>query len=334
MERSKVTILDIANAARVSKSTVSRVLNNTTHVNEQKRRAVLAAMKRLNYKPNAVARSLAGGQSMTFGIVIQNIGSAFYDSVTQGIIQELSDTQYSPIIVDGRWDSEVEKSAILTLVDRNVDGFVIVGGNLMQAQYRQYIEDKPFVIIAKTILGMEDRCIAIDNKRAAKKATQHLIDFGHQRIAHLMGLKNHVDAIARFEGYREALEESGIPFQPELVAEGDFSSPSGVLGAESLLLRGTRFSAIFCANDEMAYGARLSLYRRGIKVPEEVSLVGFDDQPVSAFATPPLTTVAQPAAQMGSNGAKLLLNMLQRNDVKIDPLDVEVVVRESVKRLN
>ena len=151
MNSKKVTIQDIARTANVSKSTVSRVLNNSTPVNEEKKQAVLEAMEKLNFKPNIFARGLAGGQSMTIGVVTQNIGSPFYDQVTQGIVESLSHTQYSPLIADGQWMPEAERVAIQTLVGRQVDGLIIVGGTLSAAELSEVTGGKPTVVTAREL---------------------------------------------------------------------------------------------------------------------------------------------------------------------------------------
>ena len=142
----------------------------------------------------------------------------------------------------------------------------------------------------------------------------------------------HIDAIERLEGYRKALRQAGLTPDPKLLAEGNFSSQSGVLAVESLLARGVPFSAIFAANDEMACGARLAFYRRGIRVPEDVSIIGFDNQPASAFMTPPLTTVAQPSREMGAAAARGILQQIAGEDFQLPNFPVQIVVRESVIR--
>jgi LacI family transcriptional regulator len=332
MNRKKVTIGDIARTAKVSKSTVSRVLNDTTPVEDQKRKAVLKAMKKLNFKPNVFARTLAGGNSMTLGIVTQNIGSPFYDSITQGVIRGLASTDYSPIIADGQWEPQLEIAAIETLIDRRVDGIIMVGGNLDAKTLDSYNQQVPLVLIAHRLDGWQNRSICIDNLAAAKSATQYLIDQGHRQIAHVRGIANHLDAMDRYRGYQLALADAGIELDERLVVEGDFSSRSGILALEAILLRGVPFSAVFCANDEMAFGVRLSLYRRGIRVPEDISIVGFDDQPNSAYMTPPLTTIAQPAIQMGEEAAKLMLSFLKQKTYEPPALPAELVIRESVAR--
>jgi LacI family transcriptional regulator len=327
-----VTIQDIALRAKVSKSTVSRVLNNTTPVEDRKRAAVLRAMRQLKYKPNLFARGLASGQSMTIGVVTQNIGSPFYDAVTQGVVTGLNGTDYSPIFADGQWSTELEAAAIRTLLERQVDGFIMIGGKLSGADLQSLLADKPTILVAQSLPGWEDRCVRIDNVVAARKATQFLIDHGHREIAHIAGIADHADAIDRLEGYRQALQASAIAINRNLIAEGNFSSQSGVLAAEFLLSQARSFSAIFAANDEMAYGARLALYRRGVRVPEDVSIIGFDNQPTAAFVTPPLTTVAQPARQMGSAAAEMILDQLAGRPCHPPSFPVEIVVRESVIR--
>ncbi|MGI9518881.1 MAG: LacI family DNA-binding transcriptional regulator [Pirellulaceae bacterium] len=333
METRNITIQDIAETAQVSKSTVSRVINNSTPVNEKKRRAVLAAMEKLNFQPNFFARGLAGGQSMTVGIVTQNIGSPFYDAVTQGLIGGFSDSEYAPLFVDGQWNPDVEQAAINTLLGRHVDGIVVVGGTVHERTLLSLTKQTPVIFAARQIPNLDGQCVFLDNFEAAREATSYLIESGHRDIAHIQGIREHQDAIRRFEGYAAALTDAGIDMNMDLVAEGNFNGQSGVLAVESLLTRGQTFTAIFAANDEMAYGARLALYRRGIRVPEDVSLIGFDDQPNSAFMTPPLTTIRQPAIRLGEAAAQALLSALSGEEFDPPELAAELVIRESVNRI-
>jgi LacI family transcriptional regulator len=289
-------------------------------------------MDELKYKPNIFARGLAGGQSMTIGIITQNIGSPFYDMLTQGIIQGLTGTDYSPLFVDGQWKPDLERAAIETLINRQVDGLIMVGGYLDGAELDQLRGDIPMVIIARRVPGWEDRSVAFDNVAGGKAATQLLIDSGHKNIAHIMGNREHADAVDRYNGYKQAMREANLEISDELFTEGDFSCQSGVLAMETLLLRKSPFSAVFVSNDEMAFGARLALYRRGIRVPEEVSIVGFDDQLASAYMTPPLTTIAQPANPMGIAGAEMLIALLDKREFEFSDLPIQVIIRESVTR--
>jgi LacI family transcriptional regulator len=327
------TIKDIAQQANVSKSTVSRVLNGKSVVNQQTRATVLEAMNSLGYKPNVFARSLASGRSMTVGVVTQNIGSPFYDMIMQGVIQGFSGTGYSPIFVDGQWEKGTQLDVINTLLGRRVDGLLILGGDTSEKDLGELIDRLPTIVVARDLPEWKHQCIYVDNRGAAYDATRHLIDFGHRDIAIIRGIKHHQDAIRRFEGYSQALAEAGIQLDPELVLEGNFTAQSGILGINSLLMRGKSFTALFCANDMVAYGARLALQRKGIRVPEDVSLVGFDDQAESAFVTPPLTTVRQPGAEMGKAAAKGLLKLIKGESCVLPVLRAELQLRESVARI-
>lgn len=332
-QKGETTIQDIADHAQVSKSTVSRVLNKNTAVNEDKRTAVLAAMKTLGFEPNLAARSLAGGRSMTLGVLTQNIGSPFYDALAQGVIHGLAGSGYSPIFVDGQWQQSTEIESIRTLIGRRVDGLLLIGGDVPVEQLNQLRERLPTIVVAREVVGWENQCIHVDNVQAGYEATKHLIDFGHQRIALLRGIKEHPDAIQRFEGYAKALTEAGIEFDTDLIYQGDFSGQSGVMAVNSLISRGIHFTAIFAANDMVAFGARLALSRHGMRVPEDISLVGFDDQAEAAFATPPLTTMKQPAVEMGTAAANALVKLIHDEQYELASLPVELQRRESVARL-
>ncbi len=332
-QREKITIQQIADHADVSISTVSRVLSGNAKVGAKKHEAVLEAVKALNYRPNVFARGLASGQSMTVGVITQHISSPFYDAITQGILEGFENSPYSPIIVDGQWKPEVEERMLRTLQDRQVDGMIIVGGGLSYDLLKEVNEETPIVIVARELTEFKDRCIYIDNFQAAYEATQYLIRMGHREIAHVSGKADHADSKLRLDGYKQALSDAGIPVRDELVVQGNFLPQSGLLAVETLLTRGQSFSAIFCANDQMAMGVRLALYRRGIRVPADISLIGFDDQPSSAFMTPPLTTVKPSATELGKSAAYYISNILKNVDQPLPEQSYELVIRESVAHL-
>ena len=328
--KKRITIQDIAKKANVSKSTVSRVLNDTTPVAPDKETAVLAAMSELNYQPNIFARGLAGGQSLTIGALTQNIGSAFYDAIMRGIITGLKGSDYSPIFTDGRWETEEQQKSLHTLLERRVDGIIVVGGTLTGAELSTLNEQVPIIVVARELAELQNRCLVTDNYQAAYDATCFLIEAGHTRIAHIAGEATHQDAKRRRAGFEQAHKDAGIALNPELIIEGTFRRRSGVLAVETLLTRGHSFSAIFAANDQMAFGARLALFRRGIRVPEDISLIGFDDQPDSAYMTPPLTTVRQPADLMGETAANFMLHLIKKKPFTPPPFPTELIIRESV----
>ena len=327
--KKNVTISDIAAHANVSKSTVSRVLNDTTPVTEEKRKAVLAAMKEMNFEPNIFARGLASGQSYTIGVVTQNLGSPFYDSISQGVVSGLADTAYSPIFADGQWQTDIGKAVVKTLIGRMVDGLIVIGSRLTPDFLEDLKQTIPTLLVGTQMDGWENLCLFIDNEQSGFEATQHLIELGHTKIAHITGITEHQDSIRRLKGYRRALKEANIKVDEDLICEGNFDGESGVSGVEQLLKRGKPFTAIFAANDTTAFGARLALFRRGIRVPEDVSIVGFDDQNEAAFFTPPLTTIRQPAEEIGNAAADTLVKLINKQEYETKKLKAKLIVRES-----
>jgi len=331
MHKSKATIADIAAHAQVSISTVSRVLNNTAPVAQSTRQAVLAAMQTLDYQPNIFAQGLASGQSLTVGVLTQHIQGPLYASLIGGILEAMDQTPYTPLFVDGYWQRDREEQLVETLLRRRVDGLIVLGGNLTSETLQATARRVPLIVFAHDVPGLENQSLQLDDFGGAYKATQHLVDLGHRRIAHVTGNLLHADAIARREGYFQALRDNNIDSIPELLAEGEYTEQSGLIAIEMLISRGRTFSAVFAANDESAYGVRLALYRRGIRVPEDISLVGFDDIRPSAFTTPPLTTVRQPATEIGLAAARAVISLIQDRPFDLPRIPMELIVRESTK---
>jgi len=331
-QNKKITIKDIAEKANVSISTVSRVINETAPVGKETRKKVMEIINEFGYKPNLFAQGLAGGQSRTIGVLTQLIGSPFFDVILRGILQRIDGTGYSPLFADGGWSVEKDKLAINMFLQRQVDGLILLDGHSPEEDIREIAKEIPVIIVGREISGLESQCIPFDDFEASRKATLFLIESGHRRIAHITGMLNHEDAIKRRDGYLAALEYAGIPKNDELIVEGDFTEPSGVMGAEMLLMRGNLFSAIFSANDQMAYGARLALYRRGMRVPEDVSLVGFDDQAPSAYMVPPLSTIRRTPLEIGEAAGEALLQLMKGIPPQLPKFQSELMVRESVIR--
>jgi LacI family transcriptional regulator len=328
----RVTIDDIANRAAVSKSTVSRVLSGSAVVAQPKRTAVLKAIEELGYRPNIFAQSLASGRSFTIGVLTQNIGSPFYDAILAGIHEGFGGSNYSPIVADGRWHLTTERTALQTLLDRRVDGLIVIGGSMPEAELLGIGDQMPFVVVARSMPNLGSRCIYLDNFAAAYEATMYLIEHGHRQIAHITGTLSQYDARRRREGYLQALSDADIKPDPDLLVEGNFRRQSGVLAIEMLINRGRMFSAIFSANDQMAFGARLALFRRGLRVPQDVSILGMDDGPASAYMIPPLTTMRQPATEMGEAAALAILRLLNDEPMPNLQFGMELIIRETVAR--
>jgi LacI family transcriptional regulator len=301
-------------------------------VSDQKRAAVLQAIRELNYHPNLFAQGLASGQSTTLGVMTQLIASPIYDLILRGIVEKLHNSKFSPLIADGYWDAQREWDVLQTFLKRSVDGLIILGGSLAPEKVLEAASQVPTIVIARRIPELGCQSIVLEDFQGAYQATRFLIEAGHRRIAHITGIPEHQDSIDRRNGYLQALQDFGIAPDPNLVVQGDYTEASGVLSLEMLLTRSQTFSAIFCANDQMAYGARLALYRRGIRVPEDISLVGFDDQGPSAFMAPPLTTVGVPALDIGRAATQGLLDILNGGECHLPSFPLTLRVRESVAR--
>jgi LacI family transcriptional regulator len=327
-ESGHVTIQDIARRAGVSVSTVSRVLNKTVPVARAKRAAVMTAVEALGYRPNVVAQELARGHTLAVGVLPQGISNPFYSRVLKGIEQGLRGTPYYPLFASGEHPAE-EAQSLDMLLRHRVEALVVIGAVIADETLIQLSRSLPLVAIARSVAGLEERCVRVGNVEGACMATRHLLDMGHRRVAHITGLRTHSDAIARRAGYEKALAEAGLACDAALVREGDFEEQSGLAAAESLLQAGTPFTAIFAANDQMAMGAQLALFRRGLEVPRDVSIVGFDDQPSAAYACPPLTSLRQPAAEMGRAAALALVDELRGKPFVQPIFDTELVVRAS-----
>jgi LacI family transcriptional regulator len=327
------TVSDIARAANVSPSTVSRVLTGNSPVHPEKRAAVLTAIERLNFRPNLAARALVRGKSMAVGIITQSIASQFYGEIVQGIEEGLLPSGYHPIVASGRWSTGEEHAALALLLDRQVDALIVLGGTLSDTELRAINQQIPVIAVGRMIGALEGQCIQVQNEAGAYQATRHLLDLGHRQIAHVAGISTHIDAHERRLGYERALREAGLAVDESLIIAGNFMERGGLLALETLISRGSDFSAIIAANDQLAYGVRLGLYRHGLRVPEDISLVGFDDLLTSAYTTPPLTTVRQNMHGQGQTAAHAMIRLLAGEQPGITPIATELVIRESTARL-
>ncbi|GGJ18266.1 LacI family transcriptional regulator [Deinococcus roseus] len=327
-----VTLVEVAQEAGVSPSTVSRILSGTANVSMRKRHAVEEAIRKLNYQPNIIAKGLVRGLTMSIGVLTQDISSPFYNDALLGVQEALQGTDYVPVFVDGHWHPRDEETAVQRLMGR-VDGLIIMGGSLAEDTLNRLAENIPIIAIGRKIPNLEHRSLMLDNYSATRKLMEFLFELGHTRIAHIAGPRDHPDAIERLHGYKDALEAARLEVTPGLIVEGDYHESAGLIAVATLLESRTMFTAIFAANDQMAYGARLALYRRGIRVPEEVSLVGFDDAKTSEYFSPPLTTVKQPMHELGKQAAGALLQLIDGDEVHLESPELQLVIRESTKRL-
>jgi len=327
-----VTIGMVAKAAGVSASTVSRVLNGTAVVSDDKKQAIDGAIAKLGFVPNPIARGLAGGRTLSVGVLTQALDSPFYGAAMRGIEEELLPAGYSPLFVSGHWNATAEARCIDVLRSRRVDGIVVLTGRLTDQALKAYAKSLPLVVTGRTLKAPGLFTLNFDNFEGGRLATEHLIQLGHQHIAFISGDADHPDASERLRGYRAALKSAGIVFDPALVVPGAYHELSGLLAVDRLLESRQRFTAIFAANDQMAAGASLGLQRRSLRVPEDVSIVGFDDVPTSAYAVPPLSSVHQPAYELGRLAASAMLQMLADVKPTVEIPAPRLIARESSRR--
>jgi LacI family transcriptional regulator len=329
----KVTLEHVAEEAGVSPSTVSRILNGTAVVSDEKRAAVDAAIAKLGFVPNPVARGLAGGRSMSIGVVTQSLDSPFYGVALRGIEDELDKAGYNALFVSGHWNAAEEARCLEVLQSRRVDGIIVLTGRLSDQALRACAKTTPVVVAGRMLKASGLFSLKFDDLAGARLATEHLILLGHRRIACITGDPLHPDAVERLRGYRAALEEAGIAYDASLVAPGQFHEESGRLAMEHLLDGRQRFTAVFACNDQMAFGAALALYRRGLRVPDDVSLVGFDDLAGANFSIPPLSTIRQPAYEMGRMAAEAMLQLLSGIKPRTTMPAPRFISRESSRRV-
>ncbi len=332
---SNLTLEDIARQAGVSRSTVSRVLNDHPNVREEVRRRVLEVIRQTGYHPNAAARTLASQRSLMLGLVLPRSVSSFFSDpyfprLTQGIAQACNHYNYTLALF--LVSSAEDEAKIYPRISRRglLDGILLQSGQIGdQLMDRLLASNIPLVVIGRPFNPNGVSYIDVDNVNAAYNAVSHLIRLGYQRIATIAGPDNSTVSIDRKEGYTRALLERGRKVDPSLIAEGDFTEAGGYYAMQSLLP--ARPDAVFVASDAMAIGAMRAIREAGLRIPEDIAVVGFDDLPFASTTTPPLTTVRQPIAPLGFKAVEILLDLIENG---VQPprrviMDTELVVRDS-----
>jgi len=325
-----VSIKDIARKARVSHSTVSRALRDSPMVNPATRERIHKIAAEQGYTVSAVARSLVTRRTNTIGVVVTSIADPFVGEVVGGIEECAILHGYSVILATCHAEPERELRAVRGLRERRVDG-ILVTASRVGALYLPLLAEMnvPIVLINNQHPGAFGFNVTIDNQDGARQATAHLAGLGHRRIAYIGDRCGFQSDTERFAGYQQALESAGIPFEPQLVAYGDGGADTGQQAMAELLARPSRPTAVFCYNDMQALGALRSARTRGLHVPGDLSLVGFDDLYLASYIDPPLTTVHQPKHEMGRTAAETLLELLAGGKPASIVKPCELIVRES-----
>jgi LacI family transcriptional regulator len=329
-----ITIKDVARQAEVSITTVSHVINDTRYVSDELRTKVLQAMEDLHYRPNVLARSLRRGETKTIGLIVPDNSNPFFAEVAR-IIEDVGfQNGYSVILCNSDGNLEKEKAYISVLIAKQVDGVIfIAAGDQREHLHLLGQQAMPVVVADRDVRSPLADVVLVDNEKGGYDAARYLFGQGHRSIACITGPSGLTPSAERVDGYRQALLEADLAVRQELVVAGDFRSESGEHATEKLLHLQPPPTAIFACNDLMAIGALHTLRRAGRQVPGDVSVIGFDDIPLSSVVSPALTTVAQPVSELATLSAQLLISRIQNgggdNPAKRIVLGARLVIRDS-----
>ena len=333
------TIKDIAKMANVSVTTVSKVINNYSDISPETKRKVLKIIENNNYRPNANARSLSMNKTYSIGIFFkdhQNSGLShpFFRNVIYGMEKQFSEYGYDMILFTSKWDDRfkyVEKCE-----HRNVDGAILMGMPKSADDLDSLLKSNiPSVFVDLDVVGKNSTYVMSDNIQGAKDAVNYLVNIGHQKIGMITGEKMTKPAQDRLKGYKAAMNDNNLNYNNNWIIEGEFSEDGGYKSMKKLLSLDNKPTAIFCQGDNIAFGAIKAINESNYKVPDDFSIIGFDDIEISSYIEPKLTTIRQDKYKMGKTSAELLINMINKPDniYKEIILPTELIVRDSCKKL-
>lgn len=329
------SIKDIAKLAQVSHSTVSRALQGSPLVNAETAEKIRQIASESGYRASAVARGLVTKRTRTIGLVVTTVADPFASEVVSGLEQAANDRGYAVFLAESNGEPEREKKVVQSLAERRVDGIVVTSSRV-GALYLPLLSEMevPIVLVNNQHPGAFVHSVMIGNVEGSRAAASHLVELGHRRIAYLGDQFGYQSDTERFAGYREALGAAGIPFLPELVVHGDGKPEEAMTAMGSLLALPEPPTAVCCYNDMSALGALRSIRLKGLRVPEDISVVGFDDLFLASYTQPPLTTVRQPMRRMGQMAMESLCSLMSgaESEIRIR-VDAELIVRESTARL-
>jgi LacI family transcriptional regulator len=330
---SRATIRDIASAAGVSIATVSRVLNGRPDVSAETRESVLRVVREEGFTTNRSARALSGGRTGLVGVTLPMVHVEYFSRILWGASEALYERDMRTVLCPTMHEQDREASLLDRLLRGTTDGALLLLTKESNADLKALRrQGYPFVVLdPRRPLDEGIPAVSAAHWAGAKAATEHLLLLGHRRIAAITGAHGWVATVDRLDGYQAALAAAGVLPAPELIAKGNFTPESGRAGASTLLDLPEPPTAIFAFNDEMAVGALRAAQERGVRVPEDLSIVGFDDLEKAQIVTPALTTVRQPLAEMGRMAVSLLTRLLERQRVEALRVELEtkLVVRDS-----
>jgi len=331
------TIYDVAREAGVSDATVSLVFNNKDNVREATRTRVLMAAEKLGYRANLQARILAGGKSNIIGLLVPGLDTAYTTEIIRGIDHELARAGYEMLLYTTRRRSGDEASYLQYIANGLSDGLLLIVPLLSRAYFQALSDlDYPYVLIDEVDETGNSFSVDATNKQGAYDATKYLVELGHRNIACITGIRGLHNSKSRLGGYLRALEDHYIPIREEYIVEGDYLQESGYEQTQRLLNLPELPTAIFATNDLMALGAMDAIRERGMEIPADMSVIGFDDIPQASTTHPKLTTVRQPLEQLGQEGVKLLLEQIKNPACppKRKTLATELIIRNSCRMID
>ncbi len=319
------TIRQVANLAGVSTATVSHVLNGTRAVSTPVRERVFTVMDQLRYQPNVVARSLRRQQTMTLGLMVPDIEIPFFARLARTCESAARAAGYSVILCNSGWSLASELSYLNEMLARRVDGLLCITLSMTAENIAPVVKDGvPVVIFERTISGIDLDAVQIDNFQGAYESTAHLLQLGHRRIGCITGLVNSQLNDDRLAGYYKALGDARVESDSALCYQGDYSAASGLERGRALLDLPNPPTAVFAFNDMMAIGVMQAVYERGLRVPDNVAIIGFDGVALTEHTSPPLSTVEQPVARM----SRIAIDLLRERISGTAPSEARVVIVE------
>lgn len=327
------TINDVAKQSGVSTATVSRIINGQSGYTEKTREKVLEIIQEMGYKPNAIARGLVNKRTNTIGVLLPNLSSRLASALLKGIENSAHKLDYSVIICDTESDGKRTIEYLDVLTEKQIDGIIITSEWLKDLYEEAIVKMKiPVVLVLTASSHLQIPYIKVDDYQASYQATKYLIEKGHKHIGMISGSKKDKQAgLPRIEGYRNAMSDHSLKFSETSISYGDFAYKSGMRCMEELLKMSPEITAVFAASDEMAVGALSCAYKKGIKVPDDLSIIGYDDTQDAEMAIPPLTTVHQPIYEMGKMAVEMLLNT--KENVGSILMPHHIVERDSVRTI-
>ncbi|MCA9884156.1 MAG: LacI family DNA-binding transcriptional regulator [Anaerolineae bacterium] len=332
-KRRNVTIMDVAQTSGLSCATVSRVLSGYEFVKETTRQRVMEAVDKLGYVVNLPARSLAGGHSQIIGLLVPNLDNGYVGTIAQGIDQELARANYDSVLYTSHRHPGKESFYVITIANGLTEGLLLVAPQVVPTYLDALREQNfPYVLIDQADVTENSSIVDAANWQGAYEATRYLIQLGHTQIAFITGELIVRSATDRLAGYKAALKDHDIPINDDLIFEGHFQQEDGYEITKGILERtDIQPTAIFASNDLSAFGAMDAIREHGLKIPDDISILGFDDVPQASIVYPKLTTVRQPLEQMGKIAAKILLEQIE--DPSRPPqrvtLATQLVIRDS-----